>query len=87
MTGNPLVPTFSPSSGLGLWESPWSIHWVADFGKCNLPSEIASPGSFFIIVNEEINLLHGMVKKSRIAPKQELDLARKRQSLCRKSTQ
>ena len=42
---------------------------------------------FFIIVNEEIILLHGIVKKSRTAPKQELDLARKRQSLYLKSTQ
>jgi phage-related protein len=40
---------------------------------------------FFIIVNEEIILLHGIVKKSRTAPKQELDLARKRQSLYLKS--
>lgn len=36
---------------------------------------------------EEIILLHGIVEKSRTAPKQELDFARKRQSLYLKSTQ
>ena len=36
--------------------------------------------TFFIVVDEEIILLHGIIKKSRTAPKQELDLARKRQA-------
>ena len=62
------------SLGRGLWEV-----------RSSLGDRIARV--FFIIVNEEIVLLHGIVKKSRTAPKQELDLARKRQSLCLKSTQ
>jgi phage-related protein len=36
--------------------------------------------TFFIVVDEEIILLHGIIKKSRTAPKQELDLTRKRQA-------
>ncbi len=62
------------SLGGGLWEV-----------RSSLGDRIARV--FFIIVNEEIILLHGLVKKSRTAPKQELDLARKRQSLYLKSTQ
>jgi len=34
--------------------------------------------TFFTIQNQEILLLHGIIKKSRTAPKHELDLARKR---------
>lgn len=56
------------SMGNGLWEI-----------RSNLGDRIARV--FFIIVDEEIILLHGMIKKSRTAPKQDLDLARKRQSL------
>lgn len=62
------------SLGGGLWEV-----------RSSLGDRIARV--FFIIVNEEIILLHGIVKKSRTAPKQELDLARKRQSLYLKSIQ
>ena len=62
------------SLGGGLWEV-----------RSSLGDRIARV--FFIIVNEEIILLHGIVKKSRTSPKQELDLARKRQSLYLKSTQ
>jgi len=62
------------SLGAGLWEV-----------RSSLGERIARV--FFIIVNEEIILLHGIIKKSRTAPKQELDLARKRQSLYLKSTQ
>lgn len=62
------------SFGGGLWEV-----------RSSLGDRIAKV--FFIIVNEEIILLHGIVKKSRTAPKQELELARKRQSLYLKSTQ
>jgi phage-related protein len=53
--------------GGGLWEI-----------RSSLGDRIAR--TFFIVVEEEIILLHGIIKKSRIAPKQELDLARKRQS-------
>jgi phage-related protein len=35
---------------------------------------------FFIVVNEEIILLHGIIKKSRTAPQRELELARARQT-------
>jgi phage-related protein len=56
------------SMGGGLWEV-----------RSNLGDRIARV--FFIIVAEEIILLHGIIKKSRTAPKQELNLARKRQSL------
>ncbi len=41
---------------------------------------------FFIVVNEEIILLHGIIKKSRTAPKKDLDLARNRQSSYIKET-
>jgi len=65
--------TFRPwplvgSLGGGLWEV-----------RSSLGDRIAR--TFFIIVHEEIILLHGIIKKSRTAPKQELDLARKRQAL------
>jgi len=56
------------SLGGGLWEV-----------RSNLGNRIARV--FFIIVDEEIILLHGIIKKSRTAPKQDLDLARKRQLL------
>lgn len=56
------------SLGNGLWEV-----------RSNLGDRIARV--FFAIVEEEIILLHGIIKKSRTAPKQDLDLARKRLSL------
>lgn len=62
------------SLGGGLWEV-----------RSSLGDRIARV--FFIIVNEEIIFLHGIVKKSRTAAKQELHLARKRQSVYLKSTQ
>jgi phage-related protein len=62
------------SLGAGLWEV-----------RSSLGDRIARV--FFIIVSEEIILLHGILKKSRTAPKRELNLARKRQSLNLKSTQ
>ena len=55
------------SLGGGLWEI-----------RSSLGDRIAR--TFFIVVEEEIILLHGIIKKSRTAPKQELALARKRQS-------
>lgn len=55
------------SLGGGLWEV-----------RSSLGDRIARV--FFIVVDEEIILLHGLIKKSRTAPKQELDLARKRQA-------
>lgn len=51
----------------GLWEV-----------RSSLGDRIAR--TFFIVVDEEIILLHGILKKTRTAPKQELDLARKRQA-------
>ena len=56
------------SMGKGLWEV-----------RSSLGTRIAR--IFFIVVDEEIILLHGIIKKSRTAPKQEIDLARKRQAL------
>jgi phage-related protein len=47
-------------------------------GASSLGDRIAR--TFFIVVEEEIILLHGIIKKSRTAPKQELALARKRQA-------
>lgn len=61
------------SLGGGLWEI-----------RSSLGDRIARV--FFILVNEEIILLHGIIKKSRTTPKQELDLARKRQTFYIKST-
>jgi phage-related protein len=55
------------SLGGGLWEI-----------RCSLGNRIVR--IFFIVVCEEIVLLHGIIKKSRTAPKRELDLARKRQA-------
>ena len=55
------------SLGGGLWEI-----------RSSLGDRIAR--TFFIVVAEEIILLHGIIKKSRTAPNQELALARKRQS-------
>jgi phage-related protein len=55
------------SLGGGLWEV-----------RSSLGDRIARV--FFIVVDEEIILLHGIIKKSRTAPKNELDLARSRQA-------
>jgi phage-related protein len=55
------------SLGGGLWEV-----------RSSLGTRIAR--TFFIVVDEQIILLHGIIKKSRTAPKQEQDLARKRQA-------
>jgi hypothetical protein len=44
------------------------------------------PG-FFIVVDEEIILLHGIIKKARTASKQEQDTARKRQASYMKAHQ
>jgi phage-related protein len=55
------------SLGGGLWEV-----------RSSLGVRIARV--FFVVVNEEIVLLHGIIKKSRTAPKKDLDLARSRQS-------
>lgn len=56
------------SLGKGLWEV-----------RSSLGNRIARV--FFIMVDEKMILLHGIIKKSRTAPAQELKLARKRQSL------
>jgi phage-related protein len=53
------------SMGAGLWEI-----------RSNLGNRIAR--TFFMIAGQEIILLHGILKKSRTAPKQEIELARKR---------
>lgn len=55
------------SLGGGLWEI-----------RSSLGNRIAR--TFFIIENQEIILLHGLVKKTRTAPKQEIELARKRRA-------
>jgi len=56
------------SMGQGLWEV-----------RSSLGDRIARV--FFIVVNEEIILLHGIIKKSQTAPAHELKMARKRQAL------
>ena len=63
----PLGKPLVDSLGGGLWEV-----------RSSLGDRIAR--IFFIVVAEEIILLHGIIKKSRTASKQELDLARKRQA-------
>ncbi|MES2981346.1 MAG: type II toxin-antitoxin system RelE/ParE family toxin [Verrucomicrobiota bacterium] len=63
----PIGKPLVDSMGGGLWEV-----------RSSLGTRIAR--TFFIIVDEEMILLHGIIKKSRTAPKQELDLARKRQA-------
>ena len=62
------------SMGGGLWEV-----------RSSLGDRIARV--FFIVVDEEIILLHGIIKKARPAPKQELDTARKRQASYMKAHQ
>ena len=63
----PVEKPLVDSLGGGLWEV-----------RSSLGERIAR--TFFIVVDEEIILLHGIIKKSRTAPKHELDLARKRQA-------
>jgi phage-related protein/predicted XRE-type DNA-binding protein len=55
------------SMGAGLWEI-----------RSSLGNRIAR--TFFLIENQEIILLHGILKKSRTSPKQDIDLARKRRA-------
>jgi phage-related protein len=55
------------SMGGGLWEI-----------RSSMGNRIAR--TFFIIENQEIILLHGLLKKSRTPPKQDIDLARKRRA-------
>jgi phage-related protein len=55
------------SLGAGLWEI-----------RSSLGNRIAR--TFFLIENQEIILLHGILKKSRTSPKQDIDLARKRRA-------
>jgi len=57
------------SLGSGLWEI-----------RSRLKDRIAR--TLFIVVNHEIVLLHGFMKKTQKTPDQELDLARNRQSQC-----
>lgn len=61
------------SLGGGLWEI-----------RSSLGNRIAR--TFFLIENQEIILLHGILKKSRIAPKHDIDLARKRRTQYLKDT-
>jgi phage-related protein len=63
----PLGKPLVDALGGGLWEV-----------RSSIGDRIAR--TFFIVVDEEIILLHGIIKKSRTTPKQELDLARKRQA-------
>jgi phage-related protein len=55
------------SLGHGLWEI-----------RSSLKDRIAR--TLFMVVDEEIVLLHGFIKKDRKTPKSDLDLARKRKS-------
>ena len=61
------------SLGGGLWEI-----------RSSLGNRIAR--TFFLIENQEIILLHGILKKSRTAPKHDIDLARKRRTQYLKDT-
>lgn len=54
-----------------LGEGMWEI-------RSNLKDRIAR--TLFIVVDEEIVLLHGFIKKERKTPKSDLDLAKKRKS-------
>jgi phage-related protein len=62
------------SMGAGLWEV-----------RSSLGARIARV--FFIVVDEEIILLHGIIKKARTTSKQELDTARRRQASYMKAHQ
>lgn len=70
----PIGKPLVDSMGSGLWEV-----------RSSLGDRIARV--FFIVVDEEIILLHGIIKKTRTAPRQELDTARKRQSSYMKEQQ
>lgn len=61
----PIGKPLVDSMGAGLWEI-----------RSSLGNRIAR--TFFLIENQEIILLHGILKKSRTSPKQDIDLARKR---------
>jgi phage-related protein len=66
------------------WKWPMGLPLVDSFGhglwevRSTLAHRIARV--FFILVDEEIILLHGIIKKSQTAPSQDVSLARKRQS-------
>jgi phage-related protein len=64
----PIGKPLVDSLGGGLWEV-----------RTRLTQRIAR--TRFIIVNNEIVLLHGFIKKQQQTPKSDLDLARKRQRL------
>ena len=40
---------------------------------------------FFVVLDEQIIILHGIIKKTQKTPQQDLELARQRQSLCEKT--
>ena len=61
----PLGKPLVENLGVGLWEM-----------RSHLGNRIAR--TLFTVVDEEIVLLHGFVKKSRKTPTDELELARKR---------
>jgi phage-related protein len=63
----PIGKPLVDSMDKGLWEI-----------RCKLEKRIARV--FFIMVDQEIILLHGLIKKSQTAPRKDLELARKRQS-------
>ena len=67
--GWPLGKPLIDSLGEGLWEI-----------RCTLSDRIARV--FFFIQDEQIVILHGIIKKTQTTPAQDLKLARKRQSLC-----
>jgi len=58
--------------------SRWLTIWVTAFGKSvpGLSNRIAR--TLFAVVDEEIVLLHGFIKKQQRTPPDELDLAKKR---------
>lgn len=64
----PIGKPLVDSLGQNLWEV-----------RSSLGNRIARV--FFIVVDEEIILLHGIIKKTQKAPSEELKLARKRQSI------
>ncbi len=63
--GWPLGRPLVASLGDGLWEI-----------RSRLPNRIAR--TLFMVVNEEIVLLHGFIKKQQKTPSDELELAKKR---------
>ena len=77
-TGASSARTFRKSSSDGRSACPTVAHWDTACGKFSNLMDGKIGRVIFSIVEGEMVLLHGFVKKSQKAPPQEIDLALKR---------